>query len=437
MHSSNPLIVTYNGQADLWNCKPPLAIWLNALSMRLFGVSEFAVRLPSALAALGTTFAVFRFTKRTSDRRTAILAALILIGMAGYVEVHVARSADYDSLLVLFTTLTTFSLYFALDSGRFYPAAAYGFLAFLTKGTAGALLAPGYLLYALIYRKSLRRAIVPSLAVLGGVFLFLAAREASQPGYLQAAIGEEVLRFGIPADGASAPEFTFYIWRLFWPWQTFVVDPTRSVTYIIGAFPWSLLAFLSLIRPTRAALYLWCCTLPFILLLSIAGTQHPWYVAPAYPMIAVLAAVGIQKAVETSGLKWIQPFAGIMAMACVVLNLWRLQSPYRSEVLWRESGQAALIRALPGSERVMVRPDATWRTPAVKDGKIVGTELYFGAVEFYRRQRSSGSVRILCSAAPFVADNGAAAAASCDAPGRRPTRPIIYRVRDSRIVAIP
>jgi len=435
MHSSNPLIVTYNGQADLWNCKPPLAIWLNALSMRLFGVSEFAVRLPSALAALGTTFAVFRFTKRTSDRRTAILAALILIGMAGYVEVHVARSADYDSLLVLFTTLTTFSLYFALDSGRFYPAAAYGFLAFLTKGTAGALLAPGYLLYALIYRKSLRRAIVPSLAVLGGVFLFLAAREASQPGYLQAAIGEEVLRFGIPADGASAPEFTFYIWRLFWPWQTFVVDPTRSVTYIIGAFPWSFIAFLSLLRPSRVTLYLWCCVVPFVLLISIAGTQHPWYVAPAYPAIAVLAAIGVQKAVESSGLTWLRPVAGTLAIGCAALNLWRLQSSYRNEILWRESGQAQLIRALPASARVMVSPDTVWRTPAVENGKVVGSELYFGAVEFYRRQRPSGSVQIACSSPPFAADGGAVLETSCYPPGGRPTRPLIRRTPDSRIVA--
>ena len=79
MMQSPGLISTFHNQPDIWNTKPPLAVWLSALSMSLFGVNEFALRLPSALAAIGTTVAVFAFTRRIADRRTAYLASLMLL----------------------------------------------------------------------------------------------------------------------------------------------------------------------------------------------------------------------------------------------------------------------------------------------------------------------------------------------------------------------
>src|SRR5206468_3140523 len=48
------LITTFNFQPDLWNTKPPLLIWLMSASMSLFGPSDWAIRLPCALAAMGT-----------------------------------------------------------------------------------------------------------------------------------------------------------------------------------------------------------------------------------------------------------------------------------------------------------------------------------------------------------------------------------------------
>src|SRR5689334_17852103 len=61
------LIVRYNGAPELWNTKPPLVVWLNALSMSVFGINEWAIRLPAALAAVGTVFAVYHFTQKVSD----------------------------------------------------------------------------------------------------------------------------------------------------------------------------------------------------------------------------------------------------------------------------------------------------------------------------------------------------------------------------------
>ena len=119
MSSSNPLVVTYAGDPDLWNPKPPLGVWLSALSMKLFGVNEFALRFPHVLAAVATVVAVFAFTRRVSKSSGAgVVGAAALLGTTGYVETHVARTADYDSLLVLFLTLTSFQLSAQRSSNR-------------------------------------------------------------------------------------------------------------------------------------------------------------------------------------------------------------------------------------------------------------------------------------------------------------------------------
>lgn len=53
--------VTINFQA-FWE-KPPLFIWMQALSMLIFGVNEFAARFPNVIAAVFTLLALYRFGK--------------------------------------------------------------------------------------------------------------------------------------------------------------------------------------------------------------------------------------------------------------------------------------------------------------------------------------------------------------------------------------
>src|SRR5689334_10249299 len=57
--SGSWLVTTYGGAPDLWNTKPPLLIWLMAASVGVFGLSEWALRLPSMIAALGTLAILF------------------------------------------------------------------------------------------------------------------------------------------------------------------------------------------------------------------------------------------------------------------------------------------------------------------------------------------------------------------------------------------
>ncbi len=58
--------------------KPPFLFWASALSMKIFGVSNFSYKFPSILFALWALFATYRLARLLYDERTARMAAFIL-----------------------------------------------------------------------------------------------------------------------------------------------------------------------------------------------------------------------------------------------------------------------------------------------------------------------------------------------------------------------
>jgi 4-amino-4-deoxy-L-arabinose transferase-like glycosyltransferase len=59
--------------------KPPLLIWLSGLSMRILGISRFALRLPILLAATLATLFLFLWPEARYGRWTAVLAMLLMV----------------------------------------------------------------------------------------------------------------------------------------------------------------------------------------------------------------------------------------------------------------------------------------------------------------------------------------------------------------------
>lgn len=119
--------------------KPILIYWLQALSVQGLGLNEFALRLPSAIAASLWAFAIWFFVRRCLDGQTATLAALV---MALSLEVSlIGKAAVADALLNLFLALTFFEIYRYwlkpnLKTNRAPVLRAYLWmgLGFLTKG---------------------------------------------------------------------------------------------------------------------------------------------------------------------------------------------------------------------------------------------------------------------------------------------------------------
>lgn len=105
--------------------KPILSYWLQAVSVSLFGFNEWALRLPSAIAASLWLIALYRFTVSQFNRETAITACLLMATTLWIALI--GRAAIADAWLNLFITLTMFEIY------RFWqaPSAHYARRAFL------------------------------------------------------------------------------------------------------------------------------------------------------------------------------------------------------------------------------------------------------------------------------------------------------------------
>src|SRR5579863_6335097 len=89
--------------------KPPLFIWLQALSMHYFGVNEFAARLPNAICGIATMLAVFNVGKRVFNSQFGVLWAL-LFASSILPQVYF-KSGIIDPIFNLFIFLSIYFLY--------------------------------------------------------------------------------------------------------------------------------------------------------------------------------------------------------------------------------------------------------------------------------------------------------------------------------------
>ncbi|MGK0366506.1 MAG: 4-amino-4-deoxy-L-arabinose transferase-like glycosyltransferase [Saprospiraceae bacterium] len=147
----------YAGKADTWNAKPPLFIWMQALSFKVFGKNTFALRFPAAFASLFIFFFLFKTIILYRKEYIAFAVCFILLTIQGIYGAHVARTGDFDALLTVFTTSGIYFFLKHIDFGEkralYWSVISFG-LAFMTKGPAFGILLPALLLY-LIYRKQL------------------------------------------------------------------------------------------------------------------------------------------------------------------------------------------------------------------------------------------------------------------------------------------
>ncbi len=149
LQRGDPIVPVLQGEPYL--DKPPLLYWLVAASYRLFGVSEWAARLPSALAVHGTILLIYLLGRRVLGERSAFVGAMALALAPGFVTI--GRMLILDGLLTFWTTLALFAAFEALRGDRLHAgwwltaAAACGF-GVLTKGPiAVVLVAPPLWMY--------------------------------------------------------------------------------------------------------------------------------------------------------------------------------------------------------------------------------------------------------------------------------------------------
>ncbi|WP_457668741.1 ArnT family glycosyltransferase [Thiolapillus sp.] len=288
--------------------KPPLAFWMEALSFKAFGINEFAVRLPSLLATLATSWIIWLFASLTSTTRIARSAVLIYITTA---LVYIASGAVMtDPFLTFGVTWSLAAFYLAPTVPRWHWR--YGFFLGLSVG----LLAKGPLalvlifapivIWSFIYRTGLAQRHIKALPWLKGslltIFISLPwyiAAELKTPGFLNYfIIGEHYMRFIHPGWGGdlygSAHRHA---------------KGTIWLQWLMASFPWGLIAIgliLGKIFPTRGwktfgaanahpmNIYLLAWALFTPLFFTPAGNVLWTYLLPALPALALLLAMQLE-----------------------------------------------------------------------------------------------------------------------------------------------
>lgn len=294
--SHNYIELTNAGSTFFYNTKPPLAIWFQSISISVFGINEFAVRLPSLMAVLIVIMAMIYFLRRYRQSFIVqLIAVLTLLTSGGYMNGHGAGTGDLDAILCLWTTLLCLTVIdMVLETGtvklnkKIWMAGLFFFLGFFTKSTAIFLLIPG-LLVCLIFFGRWRQILINKqtglvlLAGTGLIILYYAWVDHVMPGYFKAVWFSEVERFYKNIMPWHRQPFLFYFKILFlhfYPW-IFFLPLTLLSSFSKEAF----------IRKCSRALLLIC--LVYIFFISIPPDKLEWYIAPLYPLLSVAISLGL------------------------------------------------------------------------------------------------------------------------------------------------
>lgn len=274
--------------------KPIVYFLAEAVSLRLFGMNEAAVRLPGVLFSLLGCVTTGLLAWRLYDQEIAwyaLVAALTLV-----LPAMLTQSPAHDIALVPAINLLAICFWeqehaqAARVRWRWLVGGAVCVaLALLTKGLIGiAVFAVGIALYAVVTRSYSWRQVGCCALVLavGGVVAspWFLAMESASPGYLKYYfIDRHVLGFVTEGETHGAAPWYYY-----------------AAPVLGGALPWLLYSLAAVVqlaldekrtKESRATAMLACWFVGGFLFLSIANSKLWTYSLPLFPPIAVLASV--------------------------------------------------------------------------------------------------------------------------------------------------
>lgn len=293
--TSHYTVVQINFQ-PFWE-KPPLFFWLQVMSMKVFGINEFAARFPNAVFGVITLITLYLIGKRLHDGRMGFIWAIIYLG--SFLPHLYFKSGIIDPVFNFFIFLSVVFLYRSV--GRYPHASATKFailaglfsgLAVLTKGPVGFLI---LLLCFLSYWAWHGFRKVSNFKNIGLFALTFAAISffwfgletiKNGPWFLLEFIKYQIRLFSTPDAGHQQPFFYHF------------------VVVLIGCFPLSVYALPSFIKEyfkERADFRHWmlCLFWVVMILFTIVETKIVHYSSMAYLPLSYLAARYIYHLINT------------------------------------------------------------------------------------------------------------------------------------------
>jgi 4-amino-4-deoxy-L-arabinose transferase-like glycosyltransferase len=286
--------------------KSPLVYWMMAISFRIFGVHDWAARIPIAVSCMLLGLAVLRFSEWAFGKPAGLYAGLCTVTCAGLFLF--TRILIPDCILTLTIVTALYSVLRLLDDDRrrlgwpmlFWAALGAGLL---LKGLIGIIFPVTIaIVYLILTRKFFVRDTWTRLRVSPGLLLFLAiaapwhvlatlrnpplfdltmhSESGSYRGFFWFYfINEHVLRFlnrRYPRDYNTVPPVLFWLLNLVWllPWSF----------YLPGVFK---LDYRGADRAARVRL-LAVCWIGVVLGFFTLSTTQEYYSMPCYPALALL-----------------------------------------------------------------------------------------------------------------------------------------------------
>jgi len=296
MIQTGDFVTQYWVPGKVWYEKPPLFMWLMAASFKMFGFSDFAAKLPGALAGLSSIILIFFFTKRYFGKTAGAIAALSLATTIQYL--FYARMAMTDVTCALFMTLALSIYYWRRFNNQLNFLSILGTgvfigLAVMTKGVVGLIplaIIGLYEIYLLITKQQ------PKFlkSVINVFFIFVISALVFMPwhyrmfqlygsNFLSNYIGYHVLARA--TEGIENKEQPLY-------WYVIILKVSMRLWFIslLGALPFTLnRIFRSNNKNLVNALSFVLIWAMFIFtFFSIPTSKLVWYIIPVYLPLAVL-----------------------------------------------------------------------------------------------------------------------------------------------------
>ncbi|MGI4790802.1 MAG: ArnT family glycosyltransferase [Janthinobacterium lividum] len=290
---------------ELWFDKPPLFYWLTALSMRFFGVTEFAARLPSASVSILLVAATYALGRRAypSIPKDALCSGFVLATSLQFFEL--SRAAVTDMTLALTLTLALYGLYAWTQTGKVRWIALAGLmtgLGMLTKGPVALVLIGVQTVAYLLLTRQAKRLLSPvlwsgfALCLTVGLPWFLLMIHLHGQlfinGFLEA---NNVTRY-LQAEHKETSPFWFFLPVLlggFFPWSL-ALPSAVILTWLQGR------QTLQEQASDNPALFLGLWTALVFVFFSASQSKLVTYIFPLFPAAAVLVGYWLAKRTETS-----------------------------------------------------------------------------------------------------------------------------------------
>jgi 4-amino-4-deoxy-L-arabinose transferase-like glycosyltransferase len=351
-----------------WFEKPPLYYWGAAICFKLFGVSEAAARLPSAISALLATLAMAWLARRLYGAETARWLLLLLpttVGMIGFSHAA-ATDMPFSAMLTIAMVCAAVVLGLATDGscgpgaqraatlqgesrvarGRWSALMLFGFflgLAVLAKGPAGLILCGGAVFFWALFTKRWRDAVrllhptaIGALFVTALPWYILCARR--NPDFFRIFIIEHNFKRYLTPEFQHIQPFWFYlpvILVALYPWVGMSVS---GITYV---FRRQLAMQLD-----NLTTYVICWTWFPVIFFSLSQSKLPGYVLPAIPGFVFLTVISLAKALGAERVPVPAGFA-VLALtpvsALVVIGLFEYFQPISKMAEFRIYGRTCLL----------------------------------------------------------------------------------------------